>query len=193
MSYIGGISMGSRKDALLKGLKVYTSDKACVHCGSFEKYVSNYSCVDCQKKKLYNDDLMKPYRTAEKQKEKLKNWRKNNYDKYQQQWLDPDKKPQRNARAAKRRASKRNQTPVDSDLDLIRKIYEDCKQISDSTGVLHEVDHIIPIAKGGLHHQDNLQIITKTENRQKGSRLDHENRSYNGHSLRSPKRLSNFS
>ena len=31
----------------------------------------------------------------------------------------------------------------------------------------HEVDHIQAIAKGGLHHPDNLQILTKHENRKK--------------------------
>jgi len=36
----------------------------------------------------------------------------------------------------------------------------------------YEVDHIIPLSKGGLHHQDNLQYLTVLENRQKGNRLD---------------------
>ena len=31
----------------------------------------------------------------------------------------------------------------------------------------HEVDHIRAIAKGGLHHPDNLQILTVKENRKK--------------------------
>ena len=34
----------------------------------------------------------------------------------------------------------------------------------------HEVDHIIPICKGGLHHPDNLQILTMKENREKGGK-----------------------
>jgi 5-methylcytosine-specific restriction endonuclease McrA len=31
----------------------------------------------------------------------------------------------------------------------------------------YEVDHIIPISKGGKHHPDNLQYLTVTENRKK--------------------------
>jgi 5-methylcytosine-specific restriction endonuclease McrA len=34
----------------------------------------------------------------------------------------------------------------------------------------YEVDHIIPLSKGGKHHQDNLQYLTKDENRKKGNR-----------------------
>ncbi len=65
----------------------------------------------------------------------------------------------------------RNQLPVDADLDIIKSIYEECRRLSVETGVPHEVDHIIPIAKGGLHHQDNLQILTMSENRKKGSNI----------------------
>lgn len=35
----------------------------------------------------------------------------------------------------------------------------------------YEVDHIIPLSKGGLHHQDNLQYLLKKDNRKKGSKL----------------------
>jgi 5-methylcytosine-specific restriction endonuclease McrA len=34
----------------------------------------------------------------------------------------------------------------------------------------NEVDHIVPISLGGIHHETNLQIITRTENRMKGNR-----------------------
>lgn len=32
------------------------------------------------------------------------------------------------------------------------------------------VDHIIPVSKGGQHHPDNLQIMLKTQNSRKGSK-----------------------
>lgn len=163
--------MGNRKDALEKGLKTYFSDIPCKHCGGTEKYVCNYTCKDCQLKKLSDNDLMQSYRTVEKQREKLRRWRANNPEKHQKQWLDPDKAHIRNARAAKRRAKKRNQTPDDADFEKIKLIYEECKRISEETGIPHEVDHIIPISKGGLHHQDNLQIISMKENRMKGAKL----------------------
>jgi 5-methylcytosine-specific restriction endonuclease McrA len=170
--------LGNRKDALEKGLKTYFSDVPCKHCGGTEKYVCNYTCSNCQLKKLGDDSLMQPYRTVEKQRNKLRKWRSNNYEKYQQQWLDPSKTHLRNAKSAKRRADKKEQTPDTADFDLIREVYHRCKVISEETGIPHEVDHIIPIAKGGLHHQDNLQIITRHENRMKGARLDESGPNY---------------
>ena len=57
------------------------------------------------------------------------------------------------------------QTPLDADLKLMQKIYEECP-------VGYEVDHIIPISKGGLHHQDNLQYLSRSENRRKSNKLN---------------------
>ena len=74
--------------------------------------------------------------------------------------------------AIQRRATLRNQTP-DLNQDEVNKIltiYEECSKISCETGIPHEVDHIIPICKGGLHHPDNLQILTMEENRKKGGK-----------------------
>lgn len=37
----------------------------------------------------------------------------------------------------------------------------------------HEVDHIIPVSKGGKHCMENLQYLTKLENRRKSDKLDY--------------------
>jgi len=73
---------------------------------------------------------------------------------------------------AKRRALLKNQTPelTQEQVERILTIYEECSRISAETGILHEVDHIIPICRGGLHHPDNLQILTMEENRKKGGK-----------------------
>ena len=49
-------------------------------------------------------------------------------------------------------------------MNVIKQIYLDCPKG-------YEVDHIIPISKGGLHHEDNLQYLTISENRRKGNRM----------------------
>ena len=64
---------------------------------------------------------------------------------------------------------KKDQTPSDANMELIREIYLNCPDG-------YEVDHIIPISKGGLHHQDNLQYLTISENRSKGNKLDWRSR-----------------
>lgn len=51
------------------------------------------------------------------------------------------------------------------------KFYETRYYLTESTGVIHHVDHIIPGSKGGLHHPDNLQILTASENSRKGAKL----------------------
>lgn len=60
---------------------------------------------------------------------------------------------------------KKKQTPSDADFDKIKEIYLNCPEG-------YEVDHIIPVSKGGLHHQDNLQYLTISENRRKNNKIN---------------------
>jgi 5-methylcytosine-specific restriction endonuclease McrA len=167
-------SKKNRDQAISGGKKRYLSATPCKKCGTYERYVSTYGCCKCVVeaglKKLADKELMAPYRTKENQAKKQKAWREKNYEKFQQQWLRYPEKS--NARAAKRRAAVRNQTPdlTEEQVKQILTIYEECSRISVETDIPHEVDHIIPICKGGLHHPDNLQILTMKENREKGGK-----------------------
>lgn len=58
------------------------------------------------------------------------------------------------------RARKYSATLPSTDRKLINKIYERCPEG-------YEVDHIIALAEGGAHHQDNLQYLPAMENRRK--------------------------
>lgn len=51
----------------------------------------------------------------------------------------------------------------------IEEIYRRRDVVSEWTGLTYEVDHIIPLARGGRHHPDNLQLLTASENRRKGA------------------------
>lgn len=66
--------------------------------------------------------------------------------------------------SANYRAKLRNQTPIDADRLAIKDFYLKC-----SSG--YEVDHIVPISKGGLHTLDNLQYLTIKENRSKSNKI----------------------
>jgi hypothetical protein len=85
-------SRKNRLKAIEEGKKTYTSETICKHCGSYEKYVSTSNCAPCSIKsgleKLNNKELMEPYRTNEKKKKKLDNWREENPEKYQNQYMN---------------------------------------------------------------------------------------------------------
>ena len=83
----------------------------------------------------------------------------------------------KNALTAKRRALKKNATPKwlsKFDMQYIRHLYIQARALTDLTGEVHEVDHIIPLQSDlvcGLHCPLNLQILTKTHNRKKDNHL----------------------
>ena len=75
------------------------------------------------------------------------------------------------ARTYQRLRNIANLTPSDACKKQIQAFYDEAKKLFVTTGIRHEVDHIIPISKGGLHHQSNLQVLPWIENRIKGNKL----------------------
>jgi 5-methylcytosine-specific restriction endonuclease McrA len=103
-------------------------------------------------------------RNSAKQVAKANEWRKKNIDK---------------ARATTRRMNARRYaatlkaTPVWADLSAIKAIYDRCAEIQVSSGIRHEVDHIVPLKNPlvcGLHVESNLRIVTMQINRKKGNK-----------------------
>jgi hypothetical protein len=79
------------------------------------------------------------------------------------------------ARQASRRAAKVNATPSWADMTAITKVYAAAKELSKRTGVLHVVDHIVPLrgkSVCGLHVEHNLQVISDIANKVKGIKHD---------------------
>jgi 5-methylcytosine-specific restriction endonuclease McrA len=74
------------------------------------------------------------------------------------------------AKYARREVHKLNQTPVltEAENQQVIDIYKKRKEL----GSNWHVDHAVPLSKGGLHHPDNLQIVLKKYNLQKGSKLN---------------------
>lgn len=94
----------------------------------------------------------------EKEREKSRKWAKNN----------PAKTA---AMAAKRRAKKLQATPAWADITAIAAMYENAASNSMT------VDHIVPLQGRnvcGLHVENNLQLLTKSENSRKGNRFEHD-------------------
>jgi len=72
---------------------------------------------------------------------------------------------------SKKRARKRKQTPPDADFIKILSFYNKAKLLTIATGEQYDVDHIIPLSKGGLHHENNMRVITHIENIHKNNKI----------------------
>ncbi len=86
----------------------------------------------------------------------------------------PEQKARHLARVKTRTKRLTQATPSWADKLAIEEMYVKARMLTISTGIKHEVDHIVPI-KGntvsGLHVEYNLQILTKQENRDKWNYL----------------------
>jgi 5-methylcytosine-specific restriction endonuclease McrA len=74
----------------------------------------------------------------------------------------------------RRKQRLREQTPELSteEEELIQKIYHQRDSLNQEVGFIqYHVDHIIPLAKGGCHHPDNLQVIRASDNVRKGAKV----------------------
>lgn len=90
----------------------------------------------------------------EKKKELNRLWAANN-------------RPRRAATAAKRRATKRNATPIWANESVIFALYKQASMLG------MEIDHIVPLQSKivcGLHCEHNFQLLPISENRRKSNR-----------------------
>jgi hypothetical protein len=69
--------------------------------------------------------------------------------------------------AARNRACINGELALGYDPEETIKFYLDSAKLTELTGEQYEVDHMIPLSRGGLHHQDNLLVMPKSMNRRK--------------------------
>lgn len=77
------------------------------------------------------------------------------------------------AREASRRAAQKAATPKWIDWSALEMVYAKAAELTTTTGVLHHVDHIVPLKSKkvcGLHVPWNLQVLTAFENQSKNNR-----------------------
>lgn len=75
----------------------------------------------------------------------------------------------------KRRKAMTYATPAWADKKAIARFYAEAEMLTATTGIPHEVDHIVPIQGRkvcGLHVEHNLQVLIKSENAKKHSKFD---------------------
>ncbi len=149
----------------------------CKRCNSNRKYLWTLDNKDHyhEYQKQYNSD------NKEHRNEKSKQHYQDNPEYYKQ--YCKDNKEHRNecskqyqkdnldkcaAISAKRYAVKRNQSPKLTETEKKRVYY--LYKFSNILGKYFQVDHYQPINKGGLHHPDNLQILTRDLNKEKSDK-----------------------
>ena len=135
------------------------TDKECKYpfLPASTSYNTGCRCKVCCK---YRIDKHHAYYWKNGGKEQIKEWRQNNLDLIRFYSAN---------RRAKITESEVNLT--ESEKEKIRRIYKECHDISESTGIPHHGDHIFPVSKGGTHHPSNLQILTAKENLSKGAKI----------------------
>ena len=158
--------ISARQQAILEGKKTYIGKKCCKHCGSFEKYVSSMGCAPCAYKKGVEKLLSgacEGYMTKEKwaanrerRREKIRENSRNYQKSERGKAVAAEKQRRRYARL-------KQGIPIEiseEELRQIQKIYENAQHLTFTTGIRYDVDHIILLFEGGMHHPDNLQVIT---------------------------------
>jgi hypothetical protein len=159
-----------RSQAKAQGLKRYFTGEPCRNGHVVERYVSNGACVECLREGVERWQKANPERLqqlARKSAQKRKD-------------EDPGKVMATSALEAAQRRSARLKRGSAIPEGMSRKaiveetgvLYEQARRLTKETGVVHEVDHIVPIVAGGLHHAGNLRVATRAFNMAKSSCTD---------------------
>lgn len=152
--------MSTRSEAQKRGSKRYFTGAPCKHGHVAERVTSSGACIECRQTIHY--DKHKKSISNRKYYEENREYFAEYYTEY---FLA--NKVDYVVRAAKRRATVKNATPGWSDNKAIKEIYKEAERLTLTTGIIHHVDHQIPLQHDnvcGLHVVDNLQILTQTEN-----------------------------
>lgn len=155
--------MGLRKQAIENSEKFYFTGKSCKNGHIAKRISANGGCVECLPGIQRRADQKKERKEYKKLRARENRSANRVYVKQSQ-----SRKPEKYAalyaaHCAKRRAAKLQRTPVWSDLEKIKEIYDEAQSMA---GEFH-VDHIIPLCGNlvsGLHVFENLQIIPASEN-----------------------------
>lgn len=124
--------------------------------------VRGYRYCKCDKCRAANAQYRAPFNTVLRQSDEFKARQREFNLAYKESEHGRNK---RRAHHAARKAAIRGAGCSDADKRLMETIYATCPKG-------HQVDHILPIAKGGKHHPDNLQYLPAEVNNAKRAKTD---------------------
>ncbi|MCY1305953.1 hypothetical protein D9M70_557850 [compost metagenome] len=97
-------------------------------------------------------------------------------------WRNPERKvlwakmvAEAKSAGERRRMILRLALPIWADREAVAAIYRERERVSAETGVVHHVDHVVPLVHPlvcGLHCEHNLQILPGAENQTKSNRFE---------------------
>lgn len=179
----------SRSDALLHGLKFYFTGLPCSRGHIAQRRANSRGCIACESEnnhKQFAIDARKRYagKNRESNRERASRWYAENKDRKSvvaKRWREANKdavkegtkrRYERNKRAYFMRSKMRKirvsrATPRWADLDIIKNFYIEAEYLQ------MEIDHIVPLNSPlvcGLHVENNLQALSRSENAAKGNR-----------------------
>lgn len=158
----------THKEALEKGTVRYFTGRPCKHGHIAPRFTSSKNCEKCvqiRNRRRTRNNYWADYGDESYKEKKRQNTRKwHEQNKFQKVYNDRKRKE----------VLKRASVATEKGKTEIKKIQLRTKLLTLTTGIQHEVDHIIPLVHPdvtGLHVPANLQTLTSEQNKAKGARF----------------------
>jgi len=189
----------TRQEALAQGLKRYFTGNPCPHGHIAERFVTSFGCVDCaklhgqseshkratQKWELANPESAKQRRkryhdkNPERARQWFLAWKKRNpdyFNEYLAEWAK--RNPERYKRNYQRASENRRARVIGAEgsftKDDIERIFVEqnglCTGCGKDIRKTFEIEHIVPLSRGGSNFPANIQLMCRPCNASKATK-----------------------